>query len=145
LAGSEEVQQATVTLVFGDIEDVVGDDPQSACSLAHPGVVKPVAAALGSPDPDDGAVSRDAVQRPGRSVKYRSEPFPSLERSRIFRPSLSRQLLQIAGGKRTTMHAAARSCAGRLTLLGRCVTAEGSVTGAKGPVTVSQRDILASV
>jgi hypothetical protein len=75
----EEIQQAPVSLVDGGVDDVEGDEPEPAWHLPDADVMELVAAALGSSDPDNRAVFRDAIQRPRRSVKLSAIPLTCRE------------------------------------------------------------------
>jgi hypothetical protein len=77
----EEIQQAPVALVDGGVDHVEGDEPEPAWHLPDADVMELVAAALGSPDPDNRAVLRDAIQRPRRSVKLSAIPLTCGERT----------------------------------------------------------------
>jgi hypothetical protein len=65
----KEVQPASVPLLDGDVEDVERGDSDAARDSTRLDVMKAAAAAFRGPDPNDGAVFGDTLQRPRRSMK----------------------------------------------------------------------------
>lgn len=128
----QEIQQAPVSLVRGDVDDIERDEPESARNLPNADVMEAVAPALGGPNPDDRAVLRDAVQRPGRSVKLRAVPLRRGESILSIRPPSvvhSRPLGNGAGRQKHQGECDAREQDARPhPFLRRYVAAEGSVT-----------------
>jgi hypothetical protein len=52
----QEIHEASVPLLDGDVDDIERDEPEPAGNLSNADVMKPVAAAFGGPNPDDRAV-----------------------------------------------------------------------------------------
>jgi hypothetical protein len=103
MARPQEIQQAPVSLLGGDIDDIERDEPESAPNSLNPDVMEPVAPTLGGPNPNDRPVLRDAIQRPRRSVKLRPVPLRCHERILCMRtlPVLHpRPLGEGAGGQK---------------------------------------------
>jgi hypothetical protein len=78
MARPEEVQPASVPLRDGDVEDLERRDSYAARDRTRLDVMKAAAATFRGPDPNDGAVFGDTLQRPRRSMKLGPVALASL-------------------------------------------------------------------
>jgi hypothetical protein len=74
----QQIHQAPIFLFDGAVDDIERGDSHPARDFTHLDVMKTVAAAFRGLNPNDGAIFRNTLQRPRRSVKLGPVTLTSL-------------------------------------------------------------------